>query len=83
MATIINNPSGAEGDGGASAVVLAVIVGVLILGGLFVMYRLPALQGDGAGAGSGTTVEVPDKVQIDVNSGGAGAGAGANDANAN
>lgn len=78
MATIINNPSGTEGDGGASAIVLALIVGVLILGGLFVMYRLPALQGDNAGGGGAT---VPDKVQIDVNSGGAGASDGAGTGN--
>jgi len=76
MATIINNPSTSEGEGSGSAVVLAILVGVLILGGLFVMYRLPAFQGENAG--SGTTIEVPDTVQVDVTGPAAGANESAN-----
>jgi hypothetical protein len=58
MATIINNPgAGSSDDSGGMAGIIMVVLVVLVLGGLFFAYGLPAMQSGG----------VPTSGSIDVN----------------
>lgn len=61
MATIINNPSN-DDSGGATGVVIGVLLALLIGGALYMMNVLPFVKR----ADDSTTIIVPEQVNIDV-----------------
>lgn len=65
MTTLLNNP-GTDGGGGMSATVVALAVGIVIVGALFVAYRIPVANGPARDAENGAMVGVPMRVDIDA-----------------
>ena len=57
MATIINNPSGGEGSGGAG-IVIGVIVAILLVAA-FIVYGLPYLNRGNAPANPSINISIP------------------------
>ena len=57
------------------AIAIALIIGVIILGAIFVLYRVPAFNGAAENTEDGPVINVPDQVDINVTGQGAGQGA--------
>lgn len=64
MTTVINNPSGGNGDGGSSGVIVGVLVAIVIIG-LFVVYGLPALRNQNRGT-TQIKVELPSAPSVNT-----------------
>jgi hypothetical protein len=67
MATVINNPTPVQGDGGSGNNMLGMIIGllvVLLLGYLFFVYALPMFRQP---AQVVPNVEVPSEIDVNVN----------------
>lgn len=58
MTTVINNPGNGESSDSGIGIIIGVIILLLVVGGLFFVYGLPAIRGSGV---------APQNGSIDVN----------------